>query len=64
MAEDYGRPIIDVIHNFTLGIEDILKIEYGTAQRVLRYNKRLFEDTFFEDNIGTLGVFFEAMELL
>mmetsp|Transcript_1989 Transcript_1989/g.3502 ORF Transcript_1989/g.3502 Transcript_1989/m.3502 type:complete len:160 (+) Transcript_1989:144-623(+) len=63
-SEEFGLPVLKVIHNFSSSIEDILDINYGATSRVLRFNERLLQDDFFEQNVGYLGVLFSAIKML
>lgn len=63
-ALEYGWPMIERLHNFSISIEDILDVNYGTAMRVIRYNKRAHADDTFKDMVGYIGVYFEAIKML
>mmetsp|Transcript_24152 Transcript_24152/g.37109 ORF Transcript_24152/g.37109 Transcript_24152/m.37109 type:complete len:83 (-) Transcript_24152:1061-1309(-) len=52
LALEFGWPMIQILHNFTLNVPDILDINFGVSSAVLRFNERITKDDFFKDNLG------------
>ena len=57
-ANTYGLPMLKLLQNFTLNVPDILDINFGTTEAILRYFRRLRSDSTFKDQIGYIGIYF------
>lgn len=61
-ANTYALPAIRLMHNFSMGIDDITWENFRTTQRIVRWHERLFvNDTMFKEGINYLGIFWQAI---
>ena len=65
VAESIGIPTFKILLNYSLSIPDILYLNIGTSERILRYNRRFIQESDeLEKNIGNIGVLFATVKHL
>lgn len=56
--------MLELIRNFSVGLDDVTIYNFRTTERILRYLKRIKSDDNFKKSLSYIGVLFHAMEHL
>lgn len=58
---DFAFPIIESIHNFSTGLEDVTLENFRTSERIVRWHNRAFGSEDFRTGLNYFGIFFQAI---
>lgn len=53
--------MVEMLANVSRSLSDITIINVLTTGRLLRFTERIYEDDFVKENLGQIGLFFQAL---